>query len=68
MDVMCPICDTVESINNDSPLAKKLRNRRKHLYLCQTCHDRIEKNTLKRQATGRFNLYEEKKEEDPYLS
>ncbi|MBU5595566.1 YlaI family protein [Amphibacillus sp. MSJ-3] len=67
MDVKCPICDEVSQIDDDSPLAKCLRNRRKHLYLCPTCDERIGKKTRKRQATGKFHLYEEKKEVDPYI-
>ncbi|SDB87308.1 Uncharacterized protein YlaI [Pelagirhabdus alkalitolerans] len=67
MDVKCPICDKVEQINTDSPLAKRLRNRRKHLYLCSDCSNRIGENTRKRHATGNFHLFKEKKEEDPYI-
>ena len=67
MDIKCPICDKVNQIDNDSPLAKRLRNRRKHLYLCQSCDDRIREKTEARHATGKFRLYEEKKEADPYL-
>lgn len=65
---MCPICDRVETIDTNSPLAKKLRNRRKHLYLCKACTDRVTKNTLKRHKTGKFKLYTEQKEDDPYIS
>ncbi|SEN64486.1 Uncharacterized protein YlaI [Amphibacillus marinus] len=67
MDVKCPICDCVDQIDYDSPLAKRLRNRRKHLYLCQACTDRIGKNTKKRHETGAFKLFQEKKEDDPYI-
>ncbi|WP_440895178.1 YlaI family protein [Amphibacillus sp. Q70] len=67
MDVKCPICDEVNHIDYNSPLAKRLRNRRKHLYLCPTCDERIGKNTKIRHATGKFHLYEEKKEVDPYI-
>ena len=67
MQVKCPICDTVDTINTDSPLAKRLRNRRKHLYLCPTCSERIGENTKKRHATGNFKIFKEKKQEDPYI-
>jgi len=67
MDVKCPICDKVSHIDENSPLAKRLRNRRKHLYLCPECDDRIGIKTKARHATGNFRLYEEKKEVDPYL-
>ncbi|MFB1051898.1 YlaI family protein [Paraliobacillus sp. JSM ZJ581] len=67
MRVKCPICDTVDDINHDSPLAKKLRNRKKHLYLCPNCTARIGENTKKRQETGDFQLFEQPKKEDPYI-
>ncbi|WP_067839799.1 YlaI family protein [Amphibacillus sediminis] len=67
MDVKCPICDTVDQIDYDSPLAKRLRNRRKHLYLCPSCTERISEKTKKRHATGLFKLYQEQKEDDPYI-
>lgn len=68
MDVKCPICDRIDDIDYNSPLAKKLRNRRKHLYLCKECSERIAKNTEARHRSGDFKLYEEKYEDDPYLS
>ena len=67
MDVKCPICDEVSHIDQDSPLAKRLRNRRKHLHLCPKCNERISDKTKARHATGKFRLYEEKKEVDPYI-
>lgn len=68
MNVKCPICDVVDYIDPHSPLAKKLRNRRKHLYLCPTCSKRIGENTKKRHATGNFRLFKEQKKEDPFIS
>lgn len=67
MNVKCPICDNIDNIDADSPLAKKLRNRRKHLYLCPTCTDRIGKKTKLRHATGNFHLYREKRKQDPFI-
>ncbi|MCZ0703974.1 uncharacterized protein YlaI [Natronobacillus azotifigens] len=67
MDVKCPICDSIDTIDTDSPLAKRLRNRRKHLYLCPTCTDRIGKKTNQRHATGKFQLFKENKDEDPFI-
>ncbi|MUK89572.1 DUF2197 domain-containing protein [Ornithinibacillus sp. L9] len=61
MQVKCVICDKVEGIGDDSLEAKRLRNRRIHMYLCDPCYDRVEKNTNKRHATGNFRLYREKK-------
>ncbi|PPA72180.1 YlaI family protein [Jeotgalibacillus proteolyticus] len=57
MRVKCFICDKIESIEDFSPLAKKLRNRPIHTYLCSDCNRRIEEKTKKRIATGNFKLY-----------
>lgn len=67
MNVKCPICDNIDNIDADSPLAKRLRNRRKHLYLCPSCTERIANKTKKRHATGNFKLFKEKSEEDPFI-
>jgi uncharacterized protein YlaI len=66
MRVQCVICDVIETIDNELPLAKKIRNRPIHTYMCQTCHDRITKRTEERKATGHFKLYESKKDEDEW--
>ena len=57
MNVKCVICDQIESISDDSPEAKKLRNRPIHTFMCQTCNTRIENRTNERIATGNFHLY-----------
>jgi uncharacterized protein YlaI len=67
MRVKCVICDVVESINNNIPLAKKLRNRPIHTYMCQTCHDRIEERTIARKKTGNFAEHTPKEETDDYI-
>lgn len=67
MQVKCTICDKVEEIDNDSLHAKRLRNRRKYIHLCTPCYKRIEENTNKRIATGKFRLYKEQKKVDDYL-
>ena len=54
MRVKCVICDRIENLHDDSPLAKKLRNRPIHTFMCQSCHDRIEASTIKRINTGNF--------------
>jgi uncharacterized protein YlaI len=66
MRVQCVICDVIETIDNELPLAKKIRNRPIHTYMCQTCHDSITKRTEERKATGNFKLYESKKDEDEW--
>lgn len=57
MHVKCVLCDTIHELDDDSPLAKKLRNRPIHTYMCETCRDRITKKTLDRLATGKFRFY-----------
>ena len=57
MKVKCVICDQIESIPDDSPEAKKLRNRPIHTFMCQNCYTRIERRTNERIATGNFRLY-----------
>ena len=61
MQVKCALCDNVEGIDDYSVEAKRLRNRRINLYLCKKCYDRIGQKTEQRHATGKFQLYEEKK-------
>jgi uncharacterized protein YlaI len=64
MKVKCSICDKLNDIDDESIVAKRLRNRPIHTYLCDTCHDRIETKTNARIATGNFQLYRTKKKED----
>lgn len=67
MQVKCTICDIIEDINDDSLQAKRLKNRRITLHLCNTCYERITENTINRLNTGKFRLYEEKKQENDLL-
>jgi uncharacterized protein YlaI len=57
MRVQCVICEAINQLPDDSPQAKKLRNRPIHTYMCNPCHDRIEENTRARLATGKFAFY-----------
>ncbi|MEJ9211852.1 YlaI family protein [Bacillus smithii] len=57
MRVKCILCDRVDHLDDDSVLAKRLRNRPIHTYMCQECHDRITERTKARIATGKFRLY-----------
>jgi uncharacterized protein YlaI len=54
MRVKCVICDEIGRLQDDSPLAKKLRNRPIHTYMCPSCQDRISEKTMARIATGNF--------------
>ncbi|HWK23894.1 MAG TPA: YlaI family protein [Ureibacillus sp.] len=57
MRVKCVICDSINELDDDIPLAKKLRNRPIHTYMCNECHDRISINTENRLATGNFHFF-----------
>ncbi|MCE7794747.1 YlaI family protein [Salipaludibacillus sp. CUR1] len=67
MRVKCVICDVVESIDNQLPLAKKLRNRPIHTYMCQSCQDRITERTIERKQTGNFKEHTPQEETDDYI-
>ncbi|WP_087973058.1 YlaI family protein [Oceanobacillus rekensis] len=67
MQVKCSLCEKIEDIEDHSLIAKRLRNRRIYMYLCTTCYERIEHNTNKRLATGKFRLYRENKKVDQFL-
>jgi uncharacterized protein YlaI len=64
MRVKCVICDKIETINTDSPVAKRLRNRPIHTYMCDSCEVRITEKTNLRQATGKFQLYKPTTDEE----
>jgi uncharacterized protein YlaI len=66
MKVKCVICDKVETIEDETLIAKRLRNRPIHTYMCNTCNERIEVKTNARIATGKFKLYQDKKSEDSW--
>ncbi|ARK22596.1 DUF2197 domain-containing protein [Sporosarcina sp. P26b] len=57
MRVKCVLCDEIDHLEDDNPLAKKLRNRPIHTYMCPTCRERISDLTEKRIATGNFVFY-----------
>lgn len=62
--VQCVLCDEFHTIDAYSLQAKRLRNRRIQMYLCETCDHRIKTNTNARHATGNFHLYKEKMNKD----
>ncbi|MDV2687050.1 YlaI family protein, partial [Alkalihalophilus lindianensis] len=45
MRVKCVICDKIETLDDESIIAKRLRNRPIHTYMCADCHDRIRDKT-----------------------
>ncbi|MGG0720296.1 YlaI family protein [Robertmurraya massiliosenegalensis] len=66
MRVKCVICDQIESIEDHSVQAKKLRNRPIHTFMCKPCETRITERTNERIATGNFKLYRSNNEEDDW--
>lgn len=66
MKVKCVLCDKLEDLVNDSGLAKRLRNRPIHTYMCDDCNERIEQRTNERKATNNFKLYRKKKQDDDW--
>jgi uncharacterized protein YlaI len=66
MRVKCVICDKIESIDDESLIAKRLRNRPIHTYMCDDCNARIEKRTQERIDSGNFRLFEQKQNQDEW--
>ncbi|GGH74314.1 uncharacterized protein YlaI [Pullulanibacillus pueri] len=64
MQVTCAICEKEEEINDQSAIAKRIRNRPIHTYLCKTCNERIKVRTIERWETGKFKLYQKKEVEE----
>ncbi|GEL08610.1 YlaI family protein [Salisediminibacterium halotolerans] len=67
MKVKCVLCDKVESIDPQLPIAKKLRNRPIHTYMCENCYDRIKKRTETRINSGEFRQHAPQEEKDDYI-
>ncbi|HLR74671.1 MAG TPA: YlaI family protein [Virgibacillus sp.] len=67
MRVQCVLCDQIEQIDEYSLRAKRLRNRRIQMYLCPTCDERISVKTIQRHQTGKFRLYEDRKQKSKFL-
>lgn len=57
MRVKCVLCDNIEKISDESIVAKRLRNRPIHTYMCQECEKRIAERTKERWATGNFTIH-----------
>jgi uncharacterized protein YlaI len=66
MKVKCVICDKVQSIENESLQAKRLRNRPIHTFMCRECESRIAERTQKRLASGKFQFNRPKTNDDEW--
>ncbi|WP_251549006.1 YlaI family protein [Neobacillus muris] len=62
MRVKCVLCDKIETINDESLIAKRLRNRPIHTYMCNECRERITDKTHARISSGNFRFYRPKSE------
>ncbi|PTL39742.1 YlaI family protein [Alkalicoccus saliphilus] len=67
MRVKCVLCDKIEKLSPDLPLAKKLRNRPIHTYMCEECRERIAEKTEARLNTGHFRKHHTEEETDEYI-
>ncbi|HLR66019.1 YlaI family protein [Virgibacillus alimentarius] len=67
MKVKCVLCDTIEELENSSLHAKRLRNSKLRMYLCNSCYERIAQRTKERHETGNFHLYKENKQDDDII-
>lgn len=66
MRVKCVICDKIEAIEDESLIAKRLRNRPIHTYMCKDCNNRIAEKTNARLETGNFRFYRAKSDKDEW--
>ncbi|PWA13370.1 DUF2197 domain-containing protein [Pueribacillus theae] len=57
MRVKCVLCDAIKKIDDETSLAKRLRNRPIHTFMCDECHSRITVKTKKHLASESFKLY-----------
>ncbi|KKB39209.1 YlaI family protein [Bacillus thermotolerans] len=62
MRVKCILCEKIEKIDDELLIAKQLRNRPIHTYMCPECQERIADKTQKRIETGKFHVYRSGKE------
>ncbi|MFC8574737.1 YlaI family protein [Heyndrickxia sporothermodurans] len=51
MKVKCVLCEKINDIDDDSIMAKRLRNRPIHTYICDECYERITEKTTARLAS-----------------
>jgi uncharacterized protein YlaI len=66
MRVKCILCERIDELSDESLLAKRLRNRPIHTYMCKQCDERIAEKTKARLATGKFKLYRSRMNEDEW--
>ncbi|TGB00177.1 DUF2197 domain-containing protein [Sporolactobacillus shoreae] len=57
MKAKCILCGKICHLDDQSLIAKRLKNRPIHTFMCTTCYDRISERTRARWATGKFTLH-----------
>lgn len=57
MKVKCVLCEQIDTLDDDSLLAKKLRNRPIHTYMCDNCYERITERTKERFEHKEYKIY-----------
>lgn len=67
MQVKCALCDQEDELDDSSYQAKRLRNRRIGIYICDECYERISNKTKQRHLTGEFHLYKSSSQDDEYI-
>jgi uncharacterized protein YlaI len=60
------LCEKIETIDDNDPLAKKLRNRPIHTYMCKPCNERISDKTNKHLQSEDFKLYKSVQQDDEW--
>ncbi|MDI3412329.1 YlaI family protein [Bacillus sonorensis] len=68
MRVKCSLCDKIDLIDDDTLIAKRLRNLPIHTYMCNECYERIKIKTENRMKTYRFKLYPHRKNKEQIQS
>ncbi|MGL4520938.1 MAG: YlaI family protein [Bacilli bacterium] len=59
MRVKCALCDTISVLSDENPIAKKIKNRPIHTYMCEPCSARITNTYKERVAVTphQYNVY-----------
>lgn len=57
MEAKCSLCGRIDELDDESPLAKKLRNRPIHTYMCDECHKRVTERTKERFSNAKYKVY-----------
>ncbi|MGL4820724.1 MAG: YlaI family protein [Bacilli bacterium] len=56
MRVKCVLCDEISTLEDENPLAKKIKNRPIHTFMCPKCSARINEKANLRIAKGNHRI------------